>query len=42
MTHIDEPSRRSGSSRVFDQYLQTANIDIRALLQKYRLSDIAP
>ena len=40
MTHIDAESEER-VLRVFDQYVQSANIDIRALLQKYRLSDIA-
>ncbi|MDQ7877187.1 DUF2252 domain-containing protein [Microbacterium sp. QXD-8] len=40
MTHIDAESEER-ALRVFDQYVKSANIDIRALLQKYRLSDIA-
>ncbi|MEV4686543.1 DUF2252 domain-containing protein [Microbacterium sp. LWH3-1.2] len=40
MTHIDAQSEERVLG-VFDQYVQSANIDIRALLQKYRMSDIA-
>ncbi|WP_426322595.1 DUF2252 domain-containing protein [Microbacterium sp. E-13] len=40
MTHVDAESEER-VLRVFDQYVQSANIDIRALLQKYRLSDMA-
>jgi uncharacterized protein (DUF2252 family) len=40
MTHVDATSEERVLN-VFDQYVQSTNIDIRALLQKYRLSDIA-
>jgi hypothetical protein len=40
MTHVDEAIERR-VSEVFGDYVRSANIDIRVLLQKYAVSDVA-